>query len=361
MHLVTFELHGEPEAAGAVERRPAAARFTDSVLGFEGLDLLRPGARRLGAIVPTGPHAGDVLDLNRALAVRLATEDAGAPEAEADSLLPTSMLGLLSAGAPSLAIARDAFTWAIESLRRFDRPDLERGAVVLPRRRVRLHAPVPRPGKVIGVARNYPAHAAEQGGERPTEPVLFIKASSSVIGPEDDIVLPAASRAVDYEGELAVVIGRNARHVAAAEAADHVAGFTIANDVTARDYQGARGQRFLGKSCDTFAPMGPALVTRDAMDDPQKLRIETRVSGALRQSATTAEMIFPVAELIAFASRLMTLEPGDVILTGTPAGVGAAASPPRYLRDGDFVEVEIDGIGRLHNAVRGESGRPGTG
>jgi len=356
MHLVTFEPNAHPVVTDLVDRASTGTRFTDTVLGLAGLDLLRPGTRRLGAILPAGPHAGDVVDLNRALAVRLATEDTGAPEAEADSLLPANMLALLGGGPSTLATARDAFSWVIESLRRFDRPDLERGGVVVPRRRVRLLAPVPRPGKVIGVARNYAAHAEERGAEPPAEPVLFVKASSTVIGPGDEIVLPDASDAVDYEGELAVVIGRAARNVSPARALEHVAGYTIANDVTARDFQNVRGQRFLGKSCDTFGPMGPCLVTCDEVSEPQKLRLETRVSGERRQLAMTSEMIFPVDEVIAFASRLMTLEPGDVLLTGTPSGVGAASTPPRYLRDGDLVEVEIEGIGLLHNTVCTEHG-----
>ena len=364
MHLVTFELEPEPQAIGRPAHPEDANRFSERMLGF-GIDRLRPGVRRLGALAPPGPHAGDVVDLNRALALKLASEDAGAPEAEADSLLPSGMLAFLRAGPPALAIARSAFAWAIDSVERFDGPDLERGDVVLPRRRTRLHAPIPRPGKVVGVARNYAAHAEERGASAPEEPVLFIKASSAVIGPGDDVVMPAASRAVDYEGELAVVIGTRAYDVEAGRALDHVAGYTIANDVTARDFQNTRGQRFLGKSCDTFAPMGPCLVTADEIDDPQKLRLETRVSGEIRQSASTGEMLFGVAEVIAFASRLMTLEPGDVILTGTPSGVGAAFDPPRHLRDGDVIDVEIERIGRLRSHVsqartRRRSGRPGT-
>lgn len=370
MHLVTFELspsHGADAVAPMPsEQSGSATRFTDGALGFESLDLLRPGSRRLGAIMPPGPHGGDVVDLNRALAVRLACEDAGAPEVEADSLLPSDMRALLHGGDSALAIARDAFAWATESLHRFDRPDLERGGVVLARRRVRIHAPVPRPGKLIGVADNYsptaretaraaaPRSADEGDADSPREPLLFIEASSSVIGTDDDIVLPAASRAVDYEGELAVVIGRSARNVPVATALDHVAGYTIANDVTARDFQETRRERYLGKSCDTFSPMGPWLVTRDEIGDPQKLRLETRVNGEPRQSASTAEMIFPVADLIAFASRLMTLEPGDVILTGTPFGVDLVTEPPRHLGDGDFVEIEIEGIGQLRNHVCAE-------
>jgi 2-keto-4-pentenoate hydratase/2-oxohepta-3-ene-1,7-dioic acid hydratase in catechol pathway len=258
-------------------------------------------------------------------------------------------------GAEANTLARDSLAFALDALARYDGPDLVRAGVVIPRRAIRLNAPIPRPGKVIGVARNYAAHAAEQGqAEPPKEPVLFIKATTTVIGPEDDIVLPRASSQVDYEGELGVVIGSLARNVESSEALSHVAGYLPANDVTARDFQNVRGQRFLGKSCDTFAPMGPALVTTDEIEDPQALSIRTTVSGEVRQSASTREMIFPIDELIAFASRLMTLEPGDVILTGTPSGVGAAADPPRWLEDGDVVEVEIEGLGRLKSFVRSE-------
>jgi acylpyruvate hydrolase len=171
-------------------------------------------------------------------------------------------------------------------------------------------------------------------------------------------VLPAASRRVDYEGELAAVIGASARRVSAAEALEYVAGYTAANDVTARDFQNVRGQHFIGKSCDSFAPMGPVLVTADEIPDPQDLELRATVSGETRQSARTKEMVFSVAALIAFASQLMTLEPGDVILTGTPSGVGAAQSPPRWLEEGDVVDVEIERIGRLRNYVRRESAEP---
>ena len=173
-----------------------------------------------------------------------------------------------------------------------------------------------------------------------------------MIGPGDEIVLPQASREVDYEGELAVVIGDSAREVDVVRALEHVAGYSAANDVSARDFQNTRGQHFIGKSCDSFAPMGHALVTADEVPDPQALELSTTVSGETRQKAHTSEMIFSVAEIIAFASKLMTLEPGDILLTGTPAGVGAAANPPRWLRDGDVVDVQISGIGRLRNYVR---------
>jgi 2-keto-4-pentenoate hydratase/2-oxohepta-3-ene-1,7-dioic acid hydratase in catechol pathway len=181
---------------------------------------------------------------------------------------------------------------------------------------------------------------------------LFLKASSAVIGPGDHILLPPVSREVDYEGELAAVVGRRARAVPRSHALEYLAGYTAANDVSARDFQGVRGQHFIGKSFDSFAPLGPALVTRDELPDPQALSLETRVSGETLQSASTKEMSFSVAELVEFASRITTLEPGDVLLTGTPAGVGKARTPPRWLRDGDLVEVAIEGIGVLRNPVR---------
>jgi acylpyruvate hydrolase len=351
MHLVTFERLG-PDRADSVSDHS----MQDMALGGQGFETLEeraPGSRRLGAMLRSGEHAGSVVDLNRALAVKLAEEDAGAPEAEADSLVPHDMLTFLGEGGRARAAAEAALEFACQTLESFDGPDLFRAGVVEPRGRVRLCAPVPRPGKLIGVARNYAEHAAERGAAAPPEePVLFLKAPSSVIGPEDDICLPAASRQVDFEGELAVVVGARARDQTAAGALACVGGYTIANDVTARDFQNVRGQHFIGKSCDTFAPLGPVLVTADEIADPQDLELRTRITGEVMQSARTKEMIFPVAEILAFASRLMTLEPGDVVLTGTPAGVGAARKPPRWLQDGDVVEIDIAGLGRLHNYVR---------
>jgi acylpyruvate hydrolase len=348
MQLVSFERRVSESAS----ERPDAVRRSAS-LGFESLDATRPGTRRLGAVLTAGPHAGSIVDLNRALAVRLAGEDVGAPEAEADSLLPSDMQAFLRRGPSALAAARAALEFAADAVDRYDAPDLLSAGVVEPRRRVHLSAPVPHPRKIVAVARNYPAHARELGdAAMPSEPVLFLKATSSVIGPDDEILLPAATTRVDFEGELAVVIGSPARAVSVQDALTCVAGYTVANDVSARDFQGERGQHFVGKSCDTFAPLGPALVTSDEIPDPQDLGIRTLVSGELMQSARTKEMIFGVAEIIAFVSKLMTLEPGDVLLTGTPAGVGASRTPPRWLRDGDVVEVEIERVGRLRNYVR---------
>lgn len=347
VRLVSFERLG-PRGRG--EEDPGAWGG-DATLGFDPMESGRPGARRLGALPAEGPASDHVVDLNRALAMKLALDDVGAPEAYADSLLPADALAFLQRGEEALAAAAEALTFVNEVLVRYDAPDLARAGVLEPRSEARLCAPVPRPGKIVGVARNYPTHAAEAGGDAPSEPVLFLKATSAVIGPGDEIPLPAVSREVDYEGELAVVMGRTARAVEEGDALDFVAGFTAANDVSARDWQGVRGQHFIGKSCDGFAPLGPVLVTRDEIDDVQGLALETRLSGEVVQSALTKEMTFPVARLVAFASQLMTLAPGDVILTGTPAGVGRSRRPPRFLRDGDVVEVTIERIGTLRNHV----------
>jgi acylpyruvate hydrolase len=352
MRIVCFERSARGARAAAPSTRVEALGTAGFAL--DGIELAR-GARRLGALIAAGPDAGAIVDLARALAVKLALEDAGAPEAEAESLIPSDPIAFLARGLHATAAAHAALEFVRDALERYDGPDLRAAGIVLPRSAVRLHAPVPRPGKIVGVARNYSDHARERGDAAPpVEPVLFVKAASAVIGPEDEIVIPRAVQQADYEGELAVVIGQPACRVSAEAAAASIAGYCVANDVTARDYQDVRGQRFLGKSCDTFAPLGPALVTSDEIPDPQDLGLVTRLSGEVVQSARTKDMHFPVLEIIAFASRLMTLEPGDVVLTGTPGGVGAAREPARWLRDGDLVEVEIERVGRLLNYVRSE-------
>jgi len=356
MQIVTFERRATDDRSGVGTSKPGLGSMRAAALGFETLEARRQGTRRVGALLTSGIHAGSVIDLNRAFAVKLAIEDVGAPEAEANSLLPADALHFIEHLPHSLETAQTARDFVEETLGHYDAPDLVAAGVVAPRRWVRLCAPIPHPGKIIGVARNYPAHGRERGDrEAPSEPVLFVKAPSAVIGPEDEIVIPAATTQPDFEGELAVVIGRRAHRVDVADALGCVAGYCAANDVTARDFQNTRGQHFLGKNCDTFAPLGPALVTTDEIPNPQDLGIRTSVSGEVLQTGRTKEMIFSVAEIIAFASRLMTLHPGDVLLTGTPAGVGAARTPQRWLRDGDVVEIEIERVGRLANYVREES------
>ncbi|MEO7117920.1 MAG: fumarylacetoacetate hydrolase family protein [Candidatus Limnocylindrales bacterium] len=213
--------------------------------------------------------------------------------------------------------------------------------------------PVPRPGKIVAVGLNYRDHAAEGGRKAPADPVLFAKFPSALVGPGAEITWdPKLTSAVDYEAELAVVIGRAARRVSEADALDHVLGYTCLNDVSARDLQYADKQFVRSKSLDTFCPMGPALITADEIEDPQTLRVRSFVNGDVRQDASTAEMIHSVAALVAFCSRAFTLEPGDVIATGTPAGVGWYREPKEMLKDGDEVVIEIDGIGRLVNTCR---------
>lgn len=208
------------------------------------------------------------------------------------------------------------------------------------------------PGKIICVGLNYRDHAKESGLDIPEMPALFTKLPSAVIGHRDPIILPTLSTDIDYEAELGVVIGRPARDVPADRALEYVFGYTCVNDVSARDLQSREGFGWVrGKSPDTFCPIGPVLVTADQIEDPQDLTISCRVNGETLQHSTTAEMIFSVAEIIAFISAAVTLQPGDLICTGTPSGVGMARQPRRWLRAGDTVEVEIDGIGALINPV----------
>jgi 2-keto-4-pentenoate hydratase/2-oxohepta-3-ene-1,7-dioic acid hydratase in catechol pathway len=219
-----------------------------------------------------------------------------------------------------------------------------------------LLAPVPRPGKIVGIGRNYRDHAAEEGVEPPAAPLIFGKWPTTIVGPGAEVRWnPALTTQVDYEAELGVVIGRLARRVNESEALDYVLGYTCLNDISARDLQFGDGQWVRGKSLDTFCPIGPAIVTTDEIPDPQRLRLSCTVSGERLQDATTADMYFGVAEIVSYCSQAFTLEPGDVIATGTPSGVGAFRKPPRYLTDGDIVVVEIEGIGRLENTCRFET------
>ena len=228
---------------------------------------------------------------------------------------------------------------------------------------VNVLAPLPNPGNVVGVGLNYKSHQKELGVEEPTEPTIFAKFINTIIGPGETIQIPeAAPKRVDYEAELAVIIGRNARSVDASDALSYVAGYMVANDVSARDWQTKKpnGQWVLGKSFDTFLPLGPALVTSDEVGDPGNLEVTCRVSGEVMQIGRTSEMLFGVAALIAYLSQVITLAPGDVILTGTPGGVGMVRTPPRYLRPGDVVETSVEHIGTLTNPVGEASSSPST-
>lgn len=222
---------------------------------------------------------------------------------------------------------------------------------LVPSREAYWFAPVPRPGKVVCVGLNYHDHANELGFTVPKHPTLFSKFSSCVIAPGEPVVIPASSEQLDYEAELAIVIGRRAHRVPALRAYDYILGYTAFNDVTARDFQFGDVQWQRGKSCDTFAPMGQTIVTTDEIPDPHSLRITMRVNGAVVQDSNTSQLIFRVPELIEFISANITLEPGDVIATGTPPGVGYARKPPVFLKDGDQMEVSIERIGGLGNPI----------
>jgi len=215
----------------------------------------------------------------------------------------------------------------------------------------RIGPAICRPSKIVCVGRNYREHAAETGADVPAEPLLFMKATSALSGPYDDVVIPRGSSKTDWEVELAVVIGKRARYVQRDRALDHVAGFVLHNDYSERDFQRERGGQWVkGKSCDTFAPLGPFLVTADEID-AKNLRLWLRVNGRLMQDGTTADLIFDVPTLLSYTSEFMSLLPGDVLSTGTPAGVGLGQKPPRFLSPGDVVEYGIDGLGEARQKL----------
>jgi acylpyruvate hydrolase len=282
--------------------------------------FIREGETHIGALQQRDGRQ-TIVDLNRA-----------------EPRLPNDMIAFLAGGDESRALAERA----LES------PPAE---AVLDRDAVRLRAPIARPGKIICIGLNYRDHAAESNQPVPEYPTVFAKYSTCVIGPGESIVIPRVTSQVDYEGELAVVIGRRARDVAEADALSYVAGYAPFNDVSARDYQSRTSQWTIGKTFDTFGPLGPALVTADEIGDPHTLDIRVTIGDDVLQSSNTRHLIFSIPQLIAYLSAVMTLEPGDVIATGTPAGVGAARKPQRWLQPGEVVRVEIDRLGALENPV----------
>ncbi|HEX5789733.1 MAG TPA: fumarylacetoacetate hydrolase family protein [Luteolibacter sp.] len=218
--------------------------------------------------------------------------------------------------------------------------------------RSRLGPPVARPSKIVCIGKNYLDHAKEMGGEPPTEPTIFLKASSAWSGPNDEVIIPHGAQKLDYEVELAVVISRTARSVKEADAPSHIAGYATFCDFSERAFQlEMAGQWTKGKSADTFAPMGPWLTTSDEVPDPDAMRLWCKVNGDLRQNGWTGDMLFPVHRIVSYVSRFMTLLPGDVIATGTPSGVAMGMNPPRYLQAGDHVECCVEGLGKLNQRV----------
>ena len=290
-----------------------------------------------------------VVNLHRAHAAALRHRDDEDELAVADLRVPGNLLGLLRGGEASMAAARRALTF-VEDQGEMNRAD----GPCNPLADVDLLAPVQRPGKIVCVGLNYRSHLAEIGEPAPEYPILFHKSATSLIGHQQAIVLPRVSRQVDYEGELAIVIGRRGKYISERDALSYVAGYSCANDVSAHDIEFRTSQWTSGKMLDTFCPLGPVLLTRDEVPDPGFLRLRTILNGQTVQDARTSDMIFSVPFLISYISSLATLEPGDLILTGTPAGIGCNQQPQVFLQPGDHVSVQIDGIGTLTNPVVAE-------
>ncbi|MEH7416100.1 fumarylacetoacetate hydrolase family protein [Neobacillus drentensis] len=301
----------------------------------------REGVSRVGAV-----EGSNVIDLNLAYQSLQESEGQVRYRQIAEAYVPADINGLLQGGKESLAKAEEAIEYALKT-----KEDKGR-KLVLSLDEVKVEAPVPNPGKMICVGHNYREHILEMKREIPQHPVVFAKFANTVIGPQDDIPFFPISEQLDYEAEFAFVIGKRARNVSQEDALDYVAGYTIVNDVTYRDIQRRTIQWLQGKTVEGSAPMGPWLITTDELENPSGLEVVLTVNGEERQHTNTANLVFSVQYLVEFLSNLMTLEPGDVILTGTPGGVGFAMNPQTFLKDGDVVKIEIDEIGSLENTVK---------
>jgi acylpyruvate hydrolase len=291
-----------------------------------------------------------VVDLPRAFAAALSPGGKTDRPAWADQHVSGDLMDLLPGGEAAMAEMRRALQFVQ------DQPAANQEDYCHPLAEVELRAPVQRPGKVVCVGLNYRSHLAEISEAVPKYPILFHKSATSIIGHRQAIVLPRVSGQVDYEGELAVVIGRRGKYIPEEDALSYVAGYTCANDVSAHDLEFRTSQWTSGKMLDTFCPLGPVLQTRDEIPEPGSLCLKTLVNGHIRQEAYTSDMVFSVPFLISYISSLATLEPGDLILTGTPAGIGCNLKPPVFLKPGDEVTVHIDGVGTLTNPVVAEEG-----
>ncbi len=308
------------------------------LLSFEGEDK----RERLGAAAD-----GLIVDLNLACRAALAARGARGAAELANTAVPPAMLAFLGAGERAMDAAREA----LAHVAKVGGAAAQARGLARPAEQVRLLAPVPRPTKLILVGLNYRDHAEEAGLKIPDVPTIFSKYPNCVIGPGETIKIPRVSSMIDYEGEYAFVIGRGGRDIPSARAMEYVAGYTILNDVSCRDYQMRTGQWMIGKTFDTFAPMGPYLVTRDEIADPHNLELALYLNGQRMQHSNTRNLIFKTDDLIAFLSQVFTLEPGDVVSTGTPSGVGFVRKPPVFMKPGDQVRVEIEGLGALENPV----------
>ncbi|HHY46103.1 MAG TPA: fumarylacetoacetate hydrolase family protein [Firmicutes bacterium] len=307
-----------------------------------------------GGVIEPGIGREIIVDLQAAYALYLKRKGEPDPVRLAEALMPGDMVALLKGGERCLSNARIAVELVSEMLS----SGAAAGLTGLDGRRlaydleeVRHLAPLPNPTKLICIGLNYRDHAMEIGAALPKEPVLFSKFSNAVIGPGEAIIIPEASREIDYEAELACIIGKAGKNIPRERALEHVAGYTILNDVSARDLQFRDGQWIKGKTLDSFAPMGPYLVTADEVGDPGHLDIKLWLNDKLMQDSNTDQLIFDVPGLIEYISRLMTLTPGDVIATGTPSGVGFKRKPPVFMKDGDVVRIQVEKLGVLTNPV----------
>ncbi|MCQ6277581.1 fumarylacetoacetate hydrolase family protein [Bacillus sp. V3B] len=299
------------------------------------------GFTRLGAVTSDN----EVVDVNYAYQALLESKGSLRAELIAEAYVPADMKGFLEGGNESLSLLKEVTEFALNHRDEF------KHKLTYNFNDVKIEAPVKNPGKIICVGHNYREHILEMGREIPPHPVVFAKFANTLIGPQDDIPFFPVSDKLDYEAEFAFIVGKRARNVSREEALDYVAGYTIANDVTYRDIQRRTLQWLQGKTVEGSLPMGPWLVTTDELKDPSGLNVRLTVNGEERQKTNTENFVFDVQYLVEFLSNLMTLEPGDIILTGTPGGVGFARDPQVFLKDGDIVKVEIDKIGALENKV----------
>lgn len=312
------------------------------LVSYEFRDTARIGAQLDGIVI-------DLLSANRELAV-----NHGSNLVETDFL--RDMLSLLEGGERALNGVEALVRGVSDLIEDRHEADLRKAEAILPSAQVRFRSPILRPRKnIVCLGLNYHDHWAETAGRRgeplPAVPVFFTKSPTAVIGPFDDITYPSATAELDYEVELAVVLGKRGKDISRSDASDYVAGYTILNDVSARDLQRRHQQWFRSKSLDTFAPLGPGLVTKDEIEDPHDLDVQLTVNDEVRQQSNTRNMIFKIPDILEVLSQDMTLEPGDIIGTGTPAGVALGMSPPKYLKVGDIVETRIEGLGYIRNKI----------
>jgi len=304
-------------------------------------------AQRVGALVDE-----TVVDVAVAYAAALAAEGHPRADGVASATLPPDMREILQGGDAAMEAVRKAVSFAEARLKGGREVVGSGGArAAYPLKEVRLRPPVTNPQKIVCIGLNYRDHCAEQGIELPKVLMTFPKFADALVGPEDPIVIPRGCEQMDWEVELVFVVGRRARYVAPEHASEYIAGYTVGNDVSARDFQFPDKQLMRGKACETFAPMGPYLVTADEVPDPHNLKIESRLNGKVMQSSTTKNLVHNIPAILAWVTKFLTLQPGDCVMTGTPAGVGVFRKPPVFMKPGDVIEMFIESVGTIRNPV----------